>query len=62
MEDHYSHGGVGDAVLDALAQERVEVHKLAIGEIPHSGKPDELLNRYGISVASIVRQAKALAG
>jgi transketolase len=62
VEDHYSHGGVGDAVLDALAQERVEVHKLAIGEIPHSGKPDELLNRYGISVASIVRQAKALAG
>lgn len=60
VEDHYGRGGVGDAVLEALAQERVEVHKLAISEIPHSGKPTELLDRYGISAAQIVQKAKAL--
>ena len=62
VEDHYTRGGVGDAVLDALAQERVEVHKLAVGEVPHSGKPAELLDRYGISAAHIVQKAKELAG
>lgn len=62
VEDHYRRGGVGDAVLEALAQERVEVHKLAVSEVPHSGKPAELLDRYGISAAHIVQQAKALAG
>lgn len=61
VEDHYGRGGVGDAVLEALAQERVEVHKLAISEIPHSGKPAELLDRYGISAAQIVQKVRALA-
>lgn len=61
VEDHYQRGGVGDAVLEALAHERVEIHKLAVSEIPHSGKPAELLNRYGISAAQIVEKAKALA-
>lgn len=61
VEDHYMRGGVGDAVLEALAQERVEVHKLAVSEIPHSGKPAELLDRYGISAAHIVQKAKDLA-
>ena len=60
VEDHYMRGGVGDAVLEALAQERVEVHKLAVSEIPHSGKSAELLDRYGISAAHIVQQAIAL--
>ncbi|MGH9353933.1 MAG: transketolase family protein, partial [Terriglobia bacterium] len=62
VEDHYGRGGVGDAVLEALACERVEVHKLAINEIPHSGKPAELLDRYGISAEHIIQQAIALAG
>ncbi len=55
VEDHYAHGGLGDAVLSALAEESVRVHKLAVREIPHSGKPAELLDRYGISAAHIVK-------
>ncbi|MGH9448218.1 MAG: transketolase C-terminal domain-containing protein [Terriglobia bacterium] len=62
VEAHYGRGGVGDAVLEALACERVEVHKLAINEIPHSGKPAELLDRYGISAEHIIQRAVALAG
>ncbi len=53
VEDHYAHGGLGDAVLSALAEERATVSKLAVREIPHSGKPAELLERYGISARQI---------
>ncbi|MBI3697863.1 MAG: transketolase [Acidobacteria bacterium] len=60
VEDHYAHGGIGDAVLAALAEDRVEVHKLAVREIPRSGKPEELLDRFGISANAIVAKAKAV--
>ena len=60
IEDHYAHGGIGDAVLNALSAEGVRVHKLAVREIPHSGKPAELVDRYGISAHSIIETAKRL--
>jgi transketolase len=60
VEDHYAHGGLGDAVLSAVATEGIKVHKLAVREIPHSGKPDELVDHYGIGVRSIVEVAKQL--
>jgi transketolase len=60
VEDHYAHGGVGDAVLAAVNTEGVKVHKLAVTEIPHSGKPDQLLDRYGISARHIVEKVKKL--
>ncbi len=58
VEEHYPHGGIGDAVLAALAGERVEVHKLAVREIPRSGAPEELLDRYGISARAIVEKVR----
>ncbi len=60
VEDHYAHGGLGDAVLSAVGSEGVRVHKLAVREVPHSGKPDELLDRYGISARAIVEAAKQM--
>ncbi len=60
VEDHYAHGGVGDAVLSAVGSEGVRVHKLAVREIPHSGKPDELVDRYGISARTIVETVKQM--
>jgi transketolase len=54
VEDHYAHGGLGDAVLAAVGPEGVRVHKLAVRAIPHSGKPDELIEHYGIGARSIV--------
>ncbi len=62
VEDHYSHGGIGDAVLAALATEKVEVHKLAVGGIARSGKPAELLDKFGISARHIVEKVKSLVG
>ncbi len=60
VEDHYAHGGVGDAVLAAVNTDGVKVYKMAVTEIPHSGKPDQLLDRYGISSRHIVEKVKKL--
>jgi transketolase len=54
VEDHYASGGVGDAVAEAVAGAGFTVHRLAVREIPRSGKPDELLERYGISATHII--------
>jgi transketolase len=61
VEDHFPEGGVGDAVLAALAEvdEHPRVVKLAVRDMPRSGKPEELLHAYGIdaeSIATAVRQ------
>jgi transketolase len=60
VEDHYAQGGLGDAVLSAVSGEGFRVHKLAVREIPHSGKPEELVDRYGISARHIVETVKRL--
>jgi transketolase len=60
VEDHYAHGGLGDTVLTALSGTGAIVHKLAVREIPRSGKPAELLDHYGISARSIVAAVREL--
>jgi transketolase len=62
VEDHYAAGGIGDAVAAAVADAGVTVHRIAVREIPHSGKPEELLDRYGISSRHIVSAVRAIAG
>jgi transketolase len=59
VEDHYAGGGLGDAVASALAG-RAEIKHLCIQEIPRSGKPEELLDRFGISARRIVEAVKSL--
>ena len=54
VEDHYIHGGLGDAVSEAVAPDGINVHRLAVLEIPRSGKPEELVDRFGISARAIV--------
>lgn len=61
VEDHYPAGGIGDAVAEAVAAEGYTVHRLAVREIPRSGKPDELLDRYGISARHIVDAVRKVA-
>lgn len=60
VEDHYPEGGLGDAVAGELSSEGIKVHKLAVYELPHSGKPEELLAKYGIDAEAIVKKVKAL--
>jgi transketolase len=60
VEDHYPEGGLGDAVAGELSTAGLKVHKMAVMELPRSGKPEELLARYGIDAAAIVAKVKAL--
>lgn len=60
VEDHYLHGGIGDAVLSALASEGVKVSKMGIQQISHSGKPDQLIDYHGVSARAIVEKVKQL--
>ena len=58
VEDHYAAGGIGDAVASAVASAGFTVTRLAVREIPRSGKPDELVDRYGISARHIVQAVR----
>jgi transketolase len=60
VEDHYAEGGLGDAVAGELSAAGVKVHKLAVRELPRSGKPEELLAKYGIDANAIVQKIKTL--
>jgi transketolase len=60
VEDHYAAGGIGDAVAEAVSSAGFAVRRLAVREIPRSGKPDELLDRYGISAPHIVEAVRGV--
>jgi len=65
VEDHWSEGGIGDAVLEALAdggELPPQVVRLAVREMPGSGKPAELLAAAGIDADHIAQAARALVG
>jgi len=63
VEDHWPEGGLGDAVLGALAEagESCRVRKLAVGAMPGSGSPDELIHEAGIDADAIAAAARELA-
>ncbi len=62
VEDHWPEGGLGDAVLEALAEadDRPRVTKLAVREMPGSGTPEELLREAGIDAEAIAAAARAV--
>ena len=64
VEDHWPEGGLGDAVLSALAEvpDHPPVIKLAVQGMPGSGKPAELLHAAGIDAEAIVACAHRLLG
>jgi transketolase len=61
VEDHYPEGGLGAAVMEALAADAPpRVAHLAVNGLPGSGKPEELMNAAGISAKHIVAAATKL--
>jgi transketolase len=62
VEDHWPEGGLGDAVLAALADTDDPPHvvKLAVHGMPRSGKPDELLAAAGVDAEHIAAAARRL--
>ena len=62
-EDHYLQGGLGDAVLDAFADDRsVAIYKIGVSKIPMSGTTHDLLKFEGINADSIADKVLAILG
>jgi transketolase len=63
VEDHWIEGGLGDAVLDALAFEGAPLEgavvKLAVRDMPGSGTPEELREWAGISAGRIAEAVRS---
>src|SRR6188472_4330452 len=61
-EDHWAQGGLGDAVLEALADtdSDARVRRLAVHAMPTSGHPEELLRWAGIDRTWIATAARDL--
>ncbi len=61
-EDRYPQGGLGAAVLEALAGTGppLRVRQCAVGSLPGSGTPDELMEAAGISASRIAAAAREL--
>jgi transketolase len=63
VEDHWPEGGIGEAVLSAMAQVGATPTKsrlIAIRDMPHSGKPEELVDAFGISAKHIVEAIRSV--
>jgi transketolase len=71
VEDHYTAGGIGEAVLSALysnSQSDLKINQLRIEnfihlcvhQIPRSGKPEELLSFEKINAEAIIKIVKTL--
>jgi len=63
VEDHFEEGGIGEALLAALLDAGSvpsKVRRLAVRGMPHSGKPDELIDKFGISARHIVDAVKEI--
>ena len=54
-EDHYPQGGLGAAVLEALAGTGLplRVRQYTVSGLPGSGTPDQLLEAVGVSASRI---------
>jgi transketolase len=62
-EDHHPEGGLGAAVADALLEcgtQNLSITRLAVTEMPGSGKPEELLDWAGIDAQHIAAAARQL--
>jgi transketolase len=65
VEDHWIEGGLGDAVLEAVAsggELRGRVIKIGVTRMPGSGSPEELRDWAGISAARIAERVRAEVG
>ena len=61
-EDHYPQGGLGAAVMEAMAAETSppRIAHCAVRGLPGSGKPEELMEAAGISAGHIAAAARGL--
>ena len=60
VEDHYPEGGLGDAVLSAIANTPCHYHKIAVTGLPRSGPGRALMQMFGITADTIADTVESL--
>lgn len=59
VEDHYPEGGLGEAVLSAVAMEAgIRVKRLAVTGLPRSGPSAALMDMFGVSSKHVIDAVK----
>jgi transketolase len=63
-EEHLKHGGLGSAVAQAVVEQcPVPMRFVALNDTyAESGSPEDLLRKYGLTAADIVRAVQSLLG
>ncbi|MGK0209028.1 MAG: transketolase [Patescibacteria group bacterium] len=57
-EDHYEQGGIGEMLAAGIVGTGIKMKHLCVRELPHSGKPAELLAKYGLDSTAYVMAVK----
>jgi transketolase len=63
VRDHWPEGGLGEGVLHAIVAAGaapVKFKLVAVNGLPHSGKPDELVDEFGISARHAVEAVRGV--
>lgn len=60
VEDHYSAGGIGDAVCEVVAPHGIRVERVAVPGVPRSGTPEELMDLNGLSAKALTETVRRL--
>ena len=60
VEDHFTHGGLGDFAAAAVSAMNFQVEKMAVSKISRSGSMEQLLKLAGIDASAIIARIKEL--
>jgi transketolase len=60
VEDHFTEGGIGEAVMNCLHTIAIPIYSLTVRKMPRSGRPEELLDYEEISKDAIIKKIKEL--
>lgn len=60
VEDHYSAGGIGDAVCEVVSPHGIRVERVAVPGVPRSGTPEELMDVNGLSARALTETVRRL--
>jgi transketolase len=60
VEDHYKEGGLGEAVICALVNEKIQILSLAVTKLPRSGLPAELMAFERIDAYAIIKAVQEM--
>jgi len=58
VEDHYQAGGIGEMLSEALENNQIVIEHLFVKSLPRSGKPEQLLSKFGIDSKAIIKKVK----